>query len=422
MPGLLRDPVERALASAVAALALSRGMFFAVSALYFTRGVGLSPTAVGIGLTVAGAVGVLASYAGGWLSDRCGADRLQQWALAANGVALLGYALARDVVTFVLVAACVSASRGLQSTAQMTLLARWYVGPERVAVRARLRVVMNVGIGIGTLLAGLALVVDTATAYRLTVVLVGAITTLGTIPLAGLRRRVSGLAERMDASASTEAPRGPSPLKDRTYVTSTVLNALLAIHFALTSVGIPLWVADHTEAPTVVVSALLVVNTAYVALFQVRASRGTQDLRTAGRSVRRAGLLLLAACLLFALAGHLGAAAATGVLLLGALASSAGETRGEAGSWGMAFELADPARAGAYQGLSQTGLALALMLGPAVVTTTAIDHGTLGWIALGALFALTGTATALLANRAARSTGAEAQPADGTNGAVRTRG
>ncbi|HWD84097.1 MAG TPA: MFS transporter [Kribbella sp.] len=412
MPQLLRDPVERSLAYAVAALALSRGMFFAVSALYFTRGVGLSPTTVGVGLTVAGGVGVLASYAGGRLSDRYGADRLQQWALAANGVALLSYALARDVVSFVLVAACVSAARGLQSTAQMTLLARWYVGPERVAVRARLRVVMNVGIGVGTLVAGLALVADTAAVYRLTIVLVGAVTTLGTIPLIGLRKRVPGLAERMDESAVAVGPQGPSPLRDRIYVTSTVLNAVLAIHFGLTTVGIPLWVADHTEAPTVVVSVLLVVNTAYVALFQVRASRGTQDLRRAGRSVRRAGLLLLGACVLFAVAGRLGAAAATCVLVLAALASSAGETRGEAGSWGMAFELADPARAGAYQGLSQTGLALAMMLGPAVVTTTAIDHGTLGWIALGALFAATGIATALLANHAANQA-VELEPVPG---------
>ena len=64
MPELLRDPLERALASAVAAMSLSRGMFFAVSALYFTRGVGLSAAVVGIGLTLAGGVGVLASYAG----------------------------------------------------------------------------------------------------------------------------------------------------------------------------------------------------------------------------------------------------------------------------------------------------------------------------------------------------------------------
>lgn len=405
MPELLRDPLERALASAVTAMSLSRGMFFAVSALYFTRGVGLSPAVVGIGLTIAGGVGVLASYAGGRLSDRCGADRLQQWALAANGISLLAYALASNVVSFVLIAACVSATRGLQSTAQMTMLARWYVGPERVAVRARLRVVMNVFIGLGTLVAGLALMADTTMAYRLTVVLVGAIAILGTVPLIGLRRRVAGLAARMDVSGTTEASRGRSPLRDRTYVTSTVLNAILAIHFGLTTVGIPLWVADHTDAPTIVVSALLLVNTAYVALFQVRASRGTQNLRTAGRSVRRAGLLLLVACLLFALAGQLGTAAAIAVLFLAALASSAAETQGEAGGWGMAFELADPNRAGAYQGLSQTGNALALMLAPAVVTTTAIDHGTPGWIALGTLFAVTGTATAAVANHAATRRG-----------------
>jgi MFS family permease len=401
VPELLRDPVERALASAVAAMSLSRGMFFAVSALYFTRGVGLSATTVGLGLTVAGGVGVLSSYVGGRLSDRYGADRLQLWGLAANGLSLLAYALAGEVVTFFVVAACVSASRGLQSTAQMSMLARWYVGPERVAVRARLRVVMNVLIGAGSLLAGLALLVDTTAAYRLTVVLVGVITVLGTVPLIGLRRRVPDLAARMDAAAAPGAPRGRSPLRDRTYVAVTVLNALIAIHFGLTSVGIPLWVADHTDAPTVLVSVLLLVNTAYVALFQVRASRGTQNLRTAGRAARRAGLLLLVACLLFATAGHLGAAAATAVLVLAAIASSAGETQGEAGSWGMAFELADPARAGAYQGLSQTGFALALMLGPAAVTSTAIDHGTPGWIALGALFATAGTATAAIANYAA---------------------
>jgi MFS family permease len=401
VPELLRDPLERALASAVAAMALSRGMFFAVSALYFTRGVGLSPTVVGIGLTAAGAVGVMASYAGGRLSDRCGADRLQQWALAVHGASLLAYAFAGNVVSFVLVATCVSASRGLMSTAQMTLLARWYVGPERVAVRARLRVVMNVLIGVGTLLAGLALMADTTMAYRLTVVLVGAITILGAVPLIGLRRRVAGLAARMDAAGSAEVSRGRSPLRDRTYVASTALNAVLAIHFGLTTVGVPLWVADHTDAPTIVVSVLLLINTAYVALFQVRASRGTQNLRTAGRSVRRAGLFLLTACLLFAIAGQLGAVAATAVLVLGALASSAAETQGEAGGWGMAFELADPTRAGAYQGLSQTGNSLALMLAPAVVTTTAIDYGTPGWIALGTLFAATGTATAVVANHAA---------------------
>jgi uncharacterized membrane protein len=164
---------------------------------------------------------------------------------------------------------------------------------------------------------------------------------------------------------------------------------------------VPLWVADHTDAPTVLVSLLLVVNTVYVALFQVRASRGTHDIATAGRAVRGAGFLLLAACLLFAGAAYAGPVFATCLLLLAALAASAAETRGEAGSWGLAFELADQQRAGAYQGVSQMGYALAHMLAPLVVTATAIDHGTGGWMVLGGLFAVTGILTAVLARHAA---------------------
>lgn len=81
----------------------------------------------------------------------------------------------------------------------------------------------------------------------------------------------------------------------------------------------------------------------------------------------------------------------------------------------MAFELADPTRAGAYQGLSQTGYAVALMLSPSVVTTSAIDHGTPGWIALGILFATTGAGTAMLANHAARHTPVEGSPVTGSS-------
>jgi hypothetical protein len=41
------------------------------------------------------------------------------------------------------------------------------------------------------------------------------------------------------------------------------------------------------------------------------------------------------------------------------------------------------------------------MLAPLVVTATAIDHGTGGWVVLGSLFAVTGILTAVLARHAA---------------------
>ena len=400
---LSTEPVERALTLATVTASLSTGLFYSVSALYFTRVIGLSATTVGLGLTVAGAVGVAASFLGGHLADRVGADRLQVAANAIQGVALLAYVWADTAVVFTLIACVAVGGRSLQGSAKATLQARWFTGPERVAIRARLRVVTNVFIGLGTCLAAVALVVDTAGAYRATMVVVALLTALATVPLAGLRTRVPGLTECLAVHVDADGARvrGSSPLRDRTYVTSVALNSVIAMQFGMQSVGVPLWIATRTDAPTVVISVLLVVNTVFVALFQVRAARGTHDIRFAGRIVRRGSLLLAAACLLYGAAGSTGAVLAVVVLVVAELLGSWAEVWCEAGGWGLAFELADPLSAGAYQGLSQTGYSLASMLAPLVVTATAVDHGLPGWTLLAVLFAAAGVAVAALAGRAA---------------------
>lgn len=394
------EPVQRALTVATMSASLSTGLFYSVSALYFTRVIGLEATTVGLGLTVAGAAGVAAAFGGGYAAERIGADRLQIWGNAVQGVAFFAYVLADSALTFTLVACVAVGSRSLQGTAKATVQARWFESSERVEIRARLRVITNVFIGLGTVLAGAALLVDTALAYQATMVAVGLFATLATVPLAGLRNRVDGFAARMDSHLEPNRVPGPSPLRDRTYVTSVALNSVIAMQFGLTSVGVPLWIVTRTEAPEVVISVLLVLNTVFVALFQVRAARGTHDIGIAGRTVRRGSLLLAAACLLYGAAGSVGAIAAVALLLIAELLGSWAEIWCEAGGWGLAFELADPLSAGRYQGLSQTGYSLAGMIAPALVTATAVDHGMPGWVVLAVLFAATGTAVGVLAARA----------------------
>jgi len=409
-----RDPVQRALTFTTMAAALATGLFFTVSALYFTRVIGLSATTVGLGLTVAGGAGVVAAYAGGRLADRFGADRLQLWTTVVQGLALLAYVFAADVVAFVLVACVAVGARSMQSTAKNTVVARWFTGADRVTVRARLRVVTNVFIGLGTLLAAIALLVGTGAAYQATMAATAVLTLAAVLPLLGLRDRIEGLAVAMRrpvaTSAAASAVVARSPLRDRTYLAATALNAVMAMQFGMQTVGVPLWIANATEAPTVMVSVLLAVNTAGVALLQVRAARGTHDLRVAGRTVRRAGALLLAACLLFAAAGQVGAYAAVAILLAGEVALTWAEVAAEAGGWGLAFELADPDNVGAYQGVQQTGYAIAGMAAPTVVTALAIEHGFTGWLALGSLFLVAGCLVPVVADRAAAHRGAEAQP------------
>ncbi|MCD4534579.1 MFS transporter [Nocardioides sp. cx-169] len=402
------DPVARALSLATMAASLSTGLFYSVSALYFTTVIGLSATTVGAGLTIAGAAGVAGSYGGGRLSDRFGPDRVQQVATVVQALAILAYAAADSALSFVLVACVAVASRAVQGTAKQTLLARWFTGPDRVQVRARLRVVTNVFIGLGTALAAVALLVGTATAYRTTLVVVGAGTLLAAVPLGGLRGRVDGLAAALrpvrGRHAAPDLPRGRSPLRDRTYLATTALTSVMAMQFGLQNVGVPLWVAHHTEAPDVMVSVLLLLNTVLVALLQVRASRGTHEVATAGRAVRRAGLLLALACLLLAASGTVGVVAAVVLLLVAEVTSTMAEILSEAGAWGLAFELADPLSAGAYQGVSQMGYSVAGMVAPLVITVTAIERGTPGWLFLGSVFLTAGVLVALVAARASRAT------------------
>ncbi len=382
--------MARALTWSTMASALAKGLFFSVSVLFFTRVIGLSATTVGLGLTVAGAVGVGASFAAGYLADRLGAARVLVGTTVGQGLALLTYVVADTTAAFVGTACVAVGLQAMQRTAQSTLLAQHFTGPERVGVRARLRVVTNVFIGLGTGGAALALLADTAAAYTAAMLVIGVLLLASCVPLRQLRGAVA-------VTGTTRA--GRSPVTDRRYLAATALNVVMTMQFGLMTVGLPLWVTGHTHAPAVTVALLLALNTAVVALTQVRASRGTHDVSIAGRAVFQAATLLAVACGLYAAAAAGPVAVAVGLLVLGALAHTAGEVLSEAGSWGLAFELADPANAGAYQGVSQTGTALGNMLAPLVVTATAIDHGPAGWAVLAALFLAAGAGTLALTRR-----------------------
>jgi MFS family permease len=379
--------------------ALASGLFYTVSAVFFTRVIGLTVTTVGLGLTVAGAVGVAGAFGAGYLADRIGAHRLMMAATAGQGLALLAYAAAAGTATFIAVACAAVGLRAVQGTARAALIANCFTGADRVTVRAGLSVVTNVFIGVGTSLAAVALLADTDAAYTACLLTAGAVVLLSCAPLTPVLRLFPGHVARAGNGVRELGRPGRSPLRDPTYLGVAALNAVLTMHLGLQTVGVPLWIITRTDAPPVTVSLLLVLNTVLVALFQVRAARGTHDIRTAARGVAAGGSLLAGACALYATAAFGDAGLAVLLLVLAALAHTAGEMWAEAGSWGLAFELADPDTVGAYQGINQTSVAVGAMLAPLVVTATAIEHQTAGWAILASTFALAGGLTLLLVRR-----------------------
>jgi hypothetical protein len=388
------DPVARALTWAAMSAAVSKGVFFSISVLFFTRFAGLSATEVGFGLTIAGGVAVGASLGAGYLAGWIGARRLLVAATVGQGLALLAYLPVRSPVAFVAVACAAVGQQAIQRTALATMIAQCFTGPERVEVRARLRVITNSFIGLGAGLAAIALALDSRAAYLLAMLSTAALLFVSALSV----RRVA-------APGPIDLPHAPeqcrSPLRDRTYLAATALNAVMTMQFSLLTVGVPLWVGGWTAAPPVTVAGLLALNTAIVSGLQIWAARGAHELPAAGRAVARAGGLLALACGLYAATASGAAAVVVAVLVLATVAHSLAEVLSEAGNWTLAFELADPDNAAAYQGVSQTGAALGSMLGPLLVTATAIDHGRAGWVVLGALFLAAGLSTLGLARRRA---------------------
>jgi MFS family permease len=418
------DPVLRILVIATLISRVGRGVFLTVTVLYFTLIVGLAPHEVAIVLGAASAAGVLSSLAGGWLADRVSARRLLLVLSALDGVGLICYVFADGFASALVIAVLVGAVEQAANSTRMAIIARAFDGERRVHARAVLRTVTNVAIAVGSGIGALALLAGTAEAYRWIIVGAGIMYLLGLTQLVRLPASVDAPARLVSepvttmtgstdvaASARSErrALRAHSPWRDPRYLALTALTAVFGMQFGVGEIGVPLWIANETEAPEVLVAAVLILNTVIVVLFQVPLSRGTHDLRKAGRVSALAAWLMAVACFVYASATGLPAGFAIAVIVLAALAHAFAEVLSQAGGWGLSFELADPVRAGTYQGVFSMGYSLGAMVAPLFVTSTALTFGLGGWAILAAVFLASGLGTWAIARAAARSAG-RAQP------------
>jgi MFS family permease len=393
----LSDPTLRILASAILVATVGRGIFLTLTVLYFSRFVGLSAVEIAVILSVSSGVGVATSYIGGRLADRFSARRLLVGMVAIEGLAIASYTFAANFSTAVVIACiAVGVNRGANAT-RSAIIARAFEGPNRVNARAVLRTVTNLGIALGGMIAGLALLAGTAEAFRAMMIGAGLVYLLSALHLRRLPTRVD--APRHDPAVPAPLRR-VSPFRDRRYVVLTVLSGIFGMQFGLAEMGVPLWISQDTSAPDVLISVILVINTLCVVLLQVPLSRGTHDPRRAGKIVMTGGVLMAVACVLYATAGGVPVVAAVSLLCGAALLHSFAEILSQAGAWGLSFELADPLQAGAYQGMFGMGSALGAMLAPIVVTATVVEHGALGWGILGAVFLGCAAGIALIARKA----------------------
>ncbi|MEH0841601.1 MFS transporter [Micromonospora sp. CPCC 205711] len=392
-PGRLRT-----LALATLANTVGSGLWLTGAALYLTRDVGLSPASVGLGLTVAGLVGLTAAVPLGGLADRRDPRTLRALLQVLQAAVAVAYLLVGSFPVFLAVAVA-DALLTSGNLAVRAALVSAVGGPHgRVHAFATLRAVANLGIAVGAGLAGFALAADDHRAYQLLVV--GNAATY--LVSAALLLRLPAHPSARGAGPTPAARRGRA-LRDLPFLTVSGASAMLALHWTVLTLIVPLWTVRRTGAPPAVVSAVLLVNTVLTVLLAVRLSRGADTPAPAARAMRRAGLVLAGAMLLYAATAGTPAVPATALLLLATAVYTVGDLWHGAAGAGLAYGLAAPDSIGAYQGVDGLLAGLARAVGPALLTWAVLDGGVAGWLGVAALFALTGLLVPALTRRAVAS-------------------
>lgn len=372
----------RVMALATLIMTTGNGIYTVVAVLYFTRIVGLSPTEVGIGLSIAGTCGLLSGVPMGHLGDRVGGRELIIVLLAIGTVAAAAAAFVETYWQFVLQASVLAVFDRGSAAVRAGLIAATETGPERIRTRAYLRSITNIGLAVGAGGAALALIYDTREAYTV-VIAVNAASYLLTALVFRSYPHIRAIPREQGAPIT-------QVFRDAPYVVMTALMAAMAIQYAILDVGIPLWVDNYTSAPRWTVSLLFVINTVVIILFQVAVSRRVESVALAARVISFSGIVFWLACVLFALSEGRPTGWAITLLVAAGLVHVVGELLQAAAQFCLGQELAAEHAQGQYQGLFSTGFSLSTMLAPTVITLLPIKFGAPGWWVLGGIFVALG--------------------------------
>lgn len=406
---VLPPPGNRRRYVALAAIdAFGTGLFVPVSVLFLTRSVGLSSVDVGIGLTVAGVAGLVATPVAGTLGDHYDARYVAAIGYGACGVGFALYTLVGSFWVFVVLASAIQVFDRLAGGARTLVALSIVESADRVGLLAYERSTRNVGFGLGGLLASVALVSNTRPAYDAVLLANAASFAIGAWI-------VTRMPPARPAARHVDHPRQgyATVLRDRPYVALAVLTALMWFNDSILKVALPLWIVERTSVSGSATGIFFTLNTVLVVVFQVRTSAGAADVRGAARAYWRAALALVACCALFAAAA--GTHVAVGIVLLTAavVMLTLGELYASAAQWGASIGLVREELRGRYLGLFSTVTGVQRALGPAAIAFALAQGGRWAWLGLAAVFVVGGDGARRVALLAAgrRDAETEAQPA-----------
>lgn len=387
------DARRRTVVSIVALCgALVDGLALSTVVLHATTHLGMTSASVGAILAAAGVAALISAAPLGALADRVGLRTAALVYGLGTAAALAGYAAADSLLEYGSAAICFAVSQAAAGSVRHALAVTGARPALRLGIRASMHTLVNIGVGLGTVVGGVVAVVGSDAAFRGAYTIAAAIAVLTAAAILLLPMPTT-------PHHSPGSPRGVlAALRDRRFAITTVLASAVQLTMPLLSVLIPVWVLTNTQAPAWVPSCALAVNTALVIGGQKLWAARVITPGAAAWSARIAAATLLISCALFAVpAAELAPASVTGLVMVAVTFLTVGEIAGGTATWFVALGDVPADAEGRYQAAFSMSSSAARIVGPGLALPLVTGVAVGGWIVLGALMAAACLGVAALA-------------------------
>jgi MFS family permease len=384
VPGLPRPVWILNLGMAVNSV--GNGLVIPFLLIYLHNVRGFSLGVAGLVPTVHFAVALVCGVAAGTLFDRLGGRATAAAALVLLAVGFGLFPLVREAWHAVVLAALAGAGRGAFWPSYTGLLAAVTPPELRPSAYAVQRVGANLGLALGSLLAGLLVVVSDPRTFTL-IFLLNAATSLIFAAALVLVPAVRPARDQRSAGRYADV------LRDRTFVT------LIAVNFAFVTVGVallnsvlPVFAKNDVGVSERVIGLIFVFNTVAIVLAQLPITRALAGRRRMPALALMGGIWALSWLLALAAAGTSRLWVAVTFLLVGAVVFAFGECIHGVIQGPLVSDLAPEALRGRYMAAWLTTAQLGFALGPALGALALAASPALLWLGAAAICAACGLA------------------------------
>jgi MFS family permease len=253
---------------------IGSGMVFPFLTLYLHQRLSLSMTSVGVILSVWAISGLVGSLVGGSLTDRFGRKRLMVVSLGATALGLAAFGFADSRPTSIAVIVFVGFASAMFQPARDAMVADLVGTDKRPQAYGLLRVVANLGIGIGPAIGGLL----AARSYLIAFLASGTATGLFFfITLWSMRETMPVGSPRHQATAA--APGNfATVLRDHRFVLFCVATALAVVAYSQMMTVLPVYMKDQFGLGESFYGWLMTTNALMVVALQFPITRATERL------------------------------------------------------------------------------------------------------------------------------------------------